>query len=170
MKNKRVIFGILIVVIFIFSFTFGGKLLNIFEKTNKEENISIQNNMINQEIKDNSGQQQIASFEGTIISIEEDNFGVENPSHLVDYSIYEGDMKWHNEHSVSKDGRLYVTAAYLLCLDNVPIKDNSGREIKHTNLKIGDTIKVFTKNMKYTEGTISNTITSDNLVLIERKN
>jgi len=162
LKNKRVIYGILIIVLFIFSFTFGNKLLNIFGKRNKVENVSAQDNI--KEVK------QMNSFEGTIISIEGNNFGIENPSHLVDYSIYEGDMKWHNEHSVSKAGRLYVTAAYLFCLDNVQIKDNSGKEIKPSDLKVGDTVTVFTKDIKYTESTISKLITSDNLMLIEKKN
>ena len=53
-------------------------------------------------------------------------------------------------------------------LDQVPIKDLSGNKINILDLKIGEKINVFTKNIKYTESTISTPITSDYIELIER--
>ncbi len=57
----------------------------------------------------------------------------------------------------------------MLCVDNVPIKDENGNKIEVYDLKIGDTINVSTVNIEYTSKIISELLTSDNIVLIERK-
>ena len=56
-------------------------------------------------------------------------------------------MDWHNGHSVVSDGKLWVTASYLMCLDNVQIKDKNGNKIGVSDLKPGDNVKIFTNNM-----------------------
>lgn len=165
MKNKKVI---LVIILLVFAIV----LIQLLKK-HKIENIkeNANNNFVNTEnIKDFATDIIDKNyFEGIILEIDGSNIRVENPSHLVDYSIYEGDMKWHNEHSVNVDGKLCVTAAYVLCLDNVSIMDSNKKEIGISDLKVGDTINVFTRNLKYTVSTIFSTITSENIELIEKK-
>lgn len=175
MKSNKILIILCIVttlIVFIISFIVTNNLINISENNKIAEKDSIQDNNKNEIIQENNMiyEKETNFFEGIIISIERNNVVVENPSHLVDYSIYEGDMNWHNEHHVVVDGKLCVTASYLLCLDNVQIKDKSGNEISVSNLKIGDAINVFTENVRYTESTISAPITSDHIKLIEKEN
>lgn len=161
---------ITLVIAFFISFAITNRLLNTSNINHIEESNAVDNTETEETKKDVNINENSKNnfFEGIIISIEGTNVGVENPSHLVDYSIYEGDMKWHDKHKIVVDGKLCVTASYLLCLDNVPIKDNNGNEINILDLKIGDTINVFTKNIRYTESTISTPITSDYIELIEK--
>ena len=57
----------------------------------------------------------------------------------------------------------------MLCLNNVPIKDCNGNKIEVRDLKVGDTINVKSINLEYTAKIIYESLTSDNIVLIERK-
>ena len=77
-------------------------------------------------------------------------------------------MKYHNEHKVIADDKLCVTASYLLCLDTVTIRDGSGNKIDVLDLKIGDILKVYTKNLKYNESIVFMPITSEYIELIEK--
>lgn len=176
---KRKILKILIIVIVIIiafcgSFFIAIKALDSF--FNAEEVNNIQNNTKNEVIGETiqSDEEPIDSieansFEGIIVEINGNEITVENPEHLVDYTIYEADKKWYDEHKVIINGKVYVKAGYLLNLNNVQIKDSNGKSIKINDLKVGDTINVETKDMEYNVSTIFKTITSENIVLIEKK-
>lgn len=172
MKNKKALFIILniiiVIIVFIVSFIVGIQLLNIFENTRDEKMTNDKQEVENIQ-SSISAPKQVNSFDGIIISMEGRNIGVENPSHLVDYSIYESDIKWHNEHQVVVNDKLCVTASYLLCLDNVDIKDRNGNKISVLDLKVGDNITVFTQDIKYNVSTIFKPITSEHIKLIEKK-
>ena len=105
----------------------------------------------------------------TQIDVSKKQIIVENPSHLVHHEIYHADYEWRNNHKVIIDGKIYVKAGYLLCLNNVPIKEDNGNKIEIHNLKVGDTINVSTINVEYINKIIFEPLTSDNIVLIERK-
>lgn len=175
MKNKKVIFivlGIVIIfAIFIVSFIIGSQLLNMVEEDAGEVSSKMQNineNTLNTvDKKSDITKKQKDSFDGVILKVEGSDITVLNPSHLVDYSIYEGDMDWHNGHSVVSDGKLCVTASYLMCLDNVQIKDKNGNKIGVSDLKPGDNVKIFTKNIEYTASMTSMKVTSENIELVE---
>lgn len=186
MKKKilKIITTISIVTIcFILSFIIGVQVLNIFENRKIEKVADVQNNDIEENIvstneidsiegviiNNNNKTNKVNSFEGKIVSIEGTHITVENPSHLVDYTVYESDLEWHHAHKVIIDGKIYLTAGYVLYLDNVQIKDFDGNKINSSDLKIGDTINVTTKNVEYTINTIFTPIKSDNIKLIERK-
>ncbi len=94
---------------------------------------------------------------------------MENPEHLVDYTIYEADKKWYDEHKVIINGKVYVKAGYQMNLENVQIKDSDGTNIKISDLKVGDVINVETKDIEYNVSTIFKTLTSDNIILIKKK-
>ena len=170
MRNRKVILVILsiiiLLIIFIASYIISSQRLNKFQDNIIEVNKDIQDNIKNGKKQEKNNQEKF--FQGKILSIEGRNIIVENPSHLVDYSIYEGDMKYHNEHKVIADDKLCVTASYLLCLDTVTIRDGSGNKIDVLDLKIGDILKVYTKNLKYNESIVFMPITSEYIELIEK--
>lgn len=83
--------------------------------------------------------------------------------------VYHADNEWRKNHKVIIDEEVYVKAGYLLCLDNVPIKDDNGNKIEVYDLKAGDTINVSTVKVEYTSKIIFEPLTSDNIVSIERK-
>ena len=174
-KNLKILIAIIaIIAFFVVSFIIATCLLNMFEDNKIEEITDIKSNIQNKENDiDNKKRQENNSekneFEGKILDIEGRKLVVQNAAHLVDYSIYEGDMNYHNEHKVNIEGRLYVTASYTLYLDNVQIKDVNRKNINISNLKVGDIIKVFTKNVTYTVDTIFTPLTSDNIKLIEKR-
>lgn len=184
---KKTIFRILstaiiIIVCFIGSFIIGLQILNTFE-SNAEETEVIQEDENSQ--KDNtqtSSQEDIFincdieatksnSFVGIIteVDIDKKQITVENPSHLVNHETYHADYEWRNNHKVIIDGKTYVKAGYLLCLDNVPIKDYNGDKIEVHDLKAGDTINVRTINVEYINNIIFEPFKCDNIVSIERK-
>lgn len=109
------------------------------------------------------------SFLGIIVDIDllKKEITVENPSHLVVSEIYKT-CEWKNDHKVTINGKAYVKVGYVLCLNNVPIRESNGEKVEIHDLKIGDSINVSTRNVEYTNKLIYETLTSDNIVLVER--
>jgi len=181
-----ILISILIIIIFYFISFKIGLQIDIESKKNKieetqqvKENESFQNNsthanQTNLEEKICTGYDLEAtknnSFLGIIVEIDivKKQIVVENPSHLVIPEIYKT-CDWKNNHKVTINEETYIKAGYELCLNNVPIKENNGKKIEIHDLKIGDNIKVSTKNVEYTNKLIYETLTSDNIILIERK-
>lgn len=188
MKKKifRILIVIAIIIVFFFaSFKIGLQIVSKDKRTKVEatqdikENESIQNNSIrvgqtNSEEKIYTGCDIEAtkknSFSGTIVEVDmvKKEILVENPSHLVVSEIYKT-CEWKNNHKVTINGKTYIKAGYALCLNNVPIKDYNGKQIDINNLKVGDNINVSTRNVEYNNKLIYETLTSDNIILIERK-
>ena len=170
---KILIIVIVIIAVFFSTFFIAIKLLDVTD--NKEENNiqnRIENKVIENIVEDEEGpitNIEANSFEGIIADINGNEITVENPEHLVDYTIYEADKKWYNEHQVIINGKVYVKAGYLMNLKNVPIKDSDGKNIQISDLKVGDTINAKTKDMDYNVSTIFKTLTSENIVLVEKK-
>lgn len=166
---KAIVFIIGAILLFIFSFIVGTTVLNKSEES-KQEEVNIENNISNESEEENNIKKEEKNFfDGKVLEIRGNELIVENPSHLVDYSIYESDTRWHYNHQVIIDGKLYLTAGYLLNIDNIEIKDSSGNRMDNSKLKVGDDIKVFTRDIEYTINTIFTTLTSENIVLIEKK-
>lgn len=179
--KKIISIVIIIIVCFIVSFIIGLQIINTF-KNNTDEIEVIQENENSQ--KDNtqtSSQEDIFlncdieatkrnGFEGIIeeIDIAKKEITVVNPSHLVYHEFYHADSG-RRKREVIIDNEKYIKAAYLLCLNNVPIKDCNGNKIEVRDLKVGDTINVKSINLEYTAKIIYESLTSDNIVLIERK-
>lgn len=173
-QTLKILIGIIaIIAFFVISFIITTQLLSIFEYNEVEEIADIKNNAKKKkdEVENKKEQEdnyEKNEFEGKILDIEGKKLVVQNPAHLVDYSIYEGDMNYHNDHKVNIEGKLYVTASYILYLDNVQIKDVNKKNISISDLKAGDIIRVSTKNVTYTVDTIFTPLTSDNIKLIEK--
>lgn len=184
---KKTIFrilGIVIIVCFIVFFMIGLQILNVFgnnvekveeiqenEDSKNEDTTSATNSLESVFANSDIEATKSNSFVGIIEEVDIDNkqILVENPSHLVHHEIYHADYEWRNNHKVTIDGNTYVKAGYLLCLDNVTIKDDNGNKIEVRDLKVGDTINVSTINVEYVNKIIFEPLTSDNIVLIERK-
>lgn len=187
---KKTIFIILIVIVMIIVFYFAsfkiGLQIAIESKTNKVEetqeiegNEDFQNNTTytsktNLEEKIYTGGDIEAtkknSFLGIIVEIDmvKRQIVVENPSHLVIPEIYKT-CEWKNNHKVIINGETYIKAGYALCLNNVPIKEYNGKKIEIHDLKVGDNINVSTRNVEYTNKLIYQTLTAENIILIEKK-
>lgn len=189
---KKTVFRILsivimIIVCFIVSFMIGLKIISNISESNTEEIEVIQKNEDTQ--NNNTQTSKTSSLEGIIINsdieatkrnaftgiitevdIAKKQITVENPSHLVHHELYHADYEWRKNHKVITDEKTYVKAGYLLCLDNVPMKEDNGNKIEIRDLKVGDTIHVSTVNVEYTSKIIFEPLTSNNIVLIERKN
>lgn len=183
---KKTIIKILsVVAIIIVFFIIGLQISNIFINSSTEEtdaqkeeestqNITtITETSSPEELSINSDKEATKknSFVGTITEVDIANkqIIVENPSHLVIDEIYKGDKEWINNHKVMIGEKTYVKVGYLLSLNNVQIKEDNGNKLEIRNLKVGDTIKVNTKNIEYVNKLIFEPITSDHIVLIERK-
>lgn len=82
-----------------------------------------------------------------ITSIEDNRIIAEDYHNLIPYELYENviDADNYYGHKVIKEDKVYVTQKYQLYLDNVVIKNKKGRKINISNLSIGDTINVITK-------------------------
>lgn len=189
---KKTVFRILSIVImiiicFIVSFMIGLKIISNISESNTEEIEVIQKNEDTQ--NNNTQTSKTSSLEGIIINsdieatkrnaftgiitevdIAKKQITVENPSHLVHHELYHADYEWRKNHKVIIDEKTYVKAGYLLCLDNVPMKEDNGNKIEIRDLKVGDTIHVSTINVEYTSKIIFEPLTPNNIVLIERKN
>ena len=168
---------ILIILGIIVCFMIGLQISNIFE-SNSEENESFQNNNTqtidaNLEEIHTDGDIEATknnSFLGIIaeIDIAKKQITVENPSHLAVSEIYKT-CEWKNDHKVTINGKTYVKVGYAISLNNVSIRESNGEKIEIHDLKIGDNINVSTRNVEYTNKLIYETLTSDNIILIERK-
>ncbi len=174
-KTILIILGIIVSIIV--CFMIGLQISNIFE-SNSEENESFQNNNTqtidaNLEEIHTDGDIEATknnSFLGIIaeIDIAKKQITVENPSHLVVSEIYKT-CEWKNDHKVTINGKTYVKVGYAISLNNVSIRESNGEKIEIHDLKIGDNINVSTRNVEYTNKLIYETLTSDNIILIERK-
>lgn len=166
---KKTVFRILsivimIIVCFIVSFMIGLKIISNISESNTEEIEVIQKNEDTQ--NNNTQTSKTSSLEGIIINsdieatkrnaftgiitevdIAKKQITVENPSHLVHHELYHADYEWRKNHKVITDEKTYVKAGYLLCLDNVPMKEDNGNKIEIRDLKVGDTIHVSTVNV-----------------------
>lgn len=171
---KRKVLKILIIIIaiiatFFSSFFIAIKLLDV-TGNEKESMQNVTENKAIEEIEEESiNNIEANSFEWIIAEINGNEIAVENPEHLVDYTIYEADKKWYDEHKVIINGKVYVKAGYQMNLENVQIKDSDGTNIKISDLKVGDVINVETKDIEYNVSTIFKTLTSDNIILIKKK-
>lgn len=171
MSQKKILTASLIIIVILISFVISFVVTNNLLNRLATVNIQDSKNQV-KELQKKEKEVLIEKtnfFEGKIIGKSGTKIQVENPSHLVDYTVYEGDMNWHNAHKVSEDGKLYVTASYLLFLEGVTIKDDKGKEVEISELKEGDTIYVWTKDITYTANTISTPIMPENIEKIERK-
>ncbi|MCI9365378.1 MAG: hypothetical protein HFJ54_01865 [Clostridia bacterium] len=171
---KRKVLKILIIIIaiiatFFSSFFIAIKLLDV-TGNEKESMQNVTENKAIEEIEEEpTNNIEANSFEGIIAEVNVNEIAVENPEHLVDYTIYEADKKWYDEHKVIINGKVYVKAGYQMNLENVQIKDSDGTNIKISDLKVGDIINVETKDIEYNVSTIFKTLTSDNIILIKKK-
>lgn len=180
---KKTVFIILgIILIIIVCFVIGLQISNAFEKNIEEtvqENERFQNGSTYTSETDSEEKvytdgdieaTKNNSFSGIIAEIDllKKEITVENPSHLVISEIYKT-CDWKNDHKVTINEKTYVKVGYVLCLNNVPIREDNGEKIEINDLKIGDSINVRTKNVEYTNKLIYETVRSDNIILIERK-
>lgn len=181
--RKTVIKVVSVVIVIVVSFLIGLQISNILinSKTEEteienEEKETQKNNtttnktngiIINHDIEATKRN----SFVGVIteVDVAKKQIIVENPSHLVVAEIYKGDKEWINHHKIVIDENTYVKVGYLLYLDNVAMKEHNGNKIEIRDLKVGDTIKVSTRNIEYTNKLIFEPMISDHIVLIERK-
>lgn len=182
--KKTISIVIIIIVFFIVFFMIGLQILNSFESNTKEIEVIQENENSqkdNTQTSETSSQENIFTnsdieatkrngFEGIIeeVDIAKKEITVVNPSHLVYHELYHADSG-RRKREVIIDNETYIKAAYLLCLDNVPIKDYNGNKIEVRDLKVGDTINVKTINLEYTAKILYESLTSDNIILIERK-
>lgn len=176
--KKTIITVTIIIICFIISFMIGLQITNIF-KSNTNEIIQ-ENENSQKDINQIHSQEDIFfncdteatkrnGFEGIIeeVDIDKREITVVNPSHLVYNELYHADIERRNR-EVIINNKTYIKAAYLLCLDNVPIKDYNGNKIEVRDLKVGDIINVKTINLEYTPKIIYESLTSDNILLIEK--
>lgn len=180
---KKTIFRILVtIIIIIVCFMIGLQISNVF-KNNVEETLQENESFQSKDTytsKENLEEKihtdgdieatKKNSFLGIIAEIDifKKQITVENPSHLIISEIYKT-CEWKNTHKVTINDKTYVKAGYVLSLNNVPIREYNGEKIEIHDLKIGDNINVSTKNIEYTNKLIYETLTSDNIILIERK-
>lgn len=185
-KKVLIILGIAIIICFIVFFIIKLKISNVSESTIEEttevieekenspkDDAKTREESLMEDIPTNSDIEATKrnAFEGTIVEIDiaSNQMIVENPTHIVHHEVFHADRAWRDNHKVIIDGKTWVKAGYLLCLDDVPIKDYKGNEIEIRDLKVGDTIYVKTINIEYVTKIIFETWTSDNIISIQRK-
>ena len=86
------------------------------------------------------------SYTATILDIKDNIIIVEDTSMLIPYELYNGMSNTIYGHEINIEGNKYVSAKYEVYTDGTFIIDINGNDINVTDLTIGDTILIITKD------------------------